>query len=73
MFQTTIYFPSFDILCKYRRKLACRNITLFAKINVLAVALSEEEIHLACKHYRATVIQKQRAELVVAFQLKEEL
>ena len=68
MFKTTLYFPSFDVLNQFRRKLSARKISLFPKINVLAAELEEGEINLACNRYHASVIRKQRTETIVAMQ-----
>jgi hypothetical protein len=66
MLKATLYFPSFEVLCQFRRKLTARNITLFSKINVLVAELEEVEIQLACKQYYATVIRKQGTGRIVA-------
>jgi PIN domain nuclease of toxin-antitoxin system len=64
MFNTTLHFPSFALLWEFKVKLQSRKLSLCTRLNVLTAMMPEEEIQLACIHYKAAIVQKNKVDRV---------
>ena len=61
MQNTTLQFPSFLELWKFKERVGATSVVVLSGVNILKCELTQSEIALAINSYHAKIVEKQKA------------